>query len=376
MVKQPNRILSIFQTPVNADLRFYEKCFKKTGPGPGFSSKSGLVFSKFNPLKMPLFMILFLFAGILSVSAASDIGLRIRYFDKRIYYVQGADEEPIFIHITLTNTGSSTYRFKLADERVFSVDFDIRTMSNRTLDPAELLVRKRTANRQVFFREVVVEPGESFSFVEDLRNYAELNHAGSFIIQARMYPELYRPVPDNPAAGINAAYPLESNRLHLNLRPPSLPGPGGIPLAMDVETNAILVREQLPPDQVIEYILTARQKSQWEKFFLYMDLETMISRDSVRRRQWLAESEEGRQRMLARYRTELENGVIDGDIVTIPAEFQIERTTYGAEEGTVTVLEKFKIGNYIERKRYTYYLRRKDDIWTIIDYTVLNLGTE
>jgi hypothetical protein len=344
MVKQPNYILSLFQNPV-------KKAFLKT----------------------PLFILLFLLWGILPISAASDIGLSIRYFDKRIYHVRGADEDPIFIHITITNTGPSTYRFKLADERAFSVDFDIRTMSNRALDPSELLIRKRTTSRQVFFREIAVEPGESFSFVEDLRNYAEFTQAGSFVIQARMYPELYRPAPDNSSAGI---HPLESNRLHLNLRPPSLPGPGGIPLAMDVETNAILVREQLPPDQVVTYMLSARQKTQWEKFFLYMDLETMISRDPVRRRQWLAESEEGRQRMLARYRNELENGIIDGDVVTIPAEFQIERTTYGAEEGTVTVLEKFKIGNYIERKRYTYYLRRKDDIWIIIDYTVLNLGTE
>jgi hypothetical protein len=145
---------------------------------------------------------------------------------------------------------------------------------------------------------------------------------------------------------------------------------------MDVETNAILVRERLPPDQVVEYMLTARQKTQWEKFFLYLDLETMISRDPVRHRQWLAESEEGRRRMLARYRSELEEEVTDGDIATIPMEFQIERTAYNAEEGTVVVLEKFKTGNYIERKRYTYYVRRKDDIWIIIDYAVLNLGTE
>jgi hypothetical protein len=327
-----------------------------------------------------IFIILLLFTGLLSVSAASDIGLSIRYFDKRIYHVQGADEDPIFIHITIANSSPSTYRFKLADERAFSIDFDIRTMSNRAVEPTELLIRKRSGSQQVFFREIVVEPGESFSFVEDLRNYADLSQAGSFIIQAKMYPELYRPSAAVQTAGraavISAGQPLESNRLNLNLRPPALPGPNGIPLAMDVETNGILVRERLPPDQVIEYMLKARQKTQWERFFLYIDLETMISRDPARRRQWLAESEEGRQRMLARYRTELEEGVTDGDIVTIPAEFQIERTSYGAEEGTVVVLEKFIIGSYTERKRYTYYLYRKDDIWTIIDYTVLNLGTE
>jgi hypothetical protein len=238
------------------------------------------------------------------------------------------------------------------------------------VEAAERLIRKRTENRQVFFREVAVESGESFSFVEDIRDYASLNQSGSFVVQAKLYPELFRPG-EGAAAEI-----LESNRLSLSLRPPVLPGPDGIPLEMDVATNALLVREKLPPDQVIDYILTARQKSQWEKYFLYMDLESMISRDPVRRRQWLAESEEGRQRMLARYRTELQNSVIDGDIAAIPMEFEIERTTYNNEEGTVIVLEKFRIGNYTERRRYTYYLRRRDDIWTVADYSVVNLGTE
>jgi hypothetical protein len=145
---------------------------------------------------------------------------------------------------------------------------------------------------------------------------------------------------------------------------------------MDVETNAVLVREKLAPDQVVEYLITARQKSQWEKFFLYLDLEAMITRDAPRQRKWLAEGEEGRRRMLDQYRLELQNTVTDGDIATIPTEFSIERTLYNNLEGTVTVLEKFRTGNYTERKRYTYYLHRKDDIWTVIDYSVINLGTE
>jgi hypothetical protein len=288
----------------------------------------------------------------------------IRYYDKRIYYVEDA---PIFVQVTITNHGPSPYRFKLADERAWSLDFDVRTVSNRAIEPAALLVRKRTESRQVFFREVVVESGESFAFVEDLRDYAALSRSGAFVVRARIYPELYR----GPGAP-----PLESNRLSLNLRPPLLPGPEGIPLEMDQETNAILVREKLPPDETVRYILSARQKGQWEKFFLYLDLEAMIARDGSRQRQWLAESEEGRRRMLTRYRGDLQSSVVDGDIATIPMTFEIERTTYGAEEGTVVVLEKFKTGDYIEKKRYTYYLRRRDDIWTIIDYSVVNLGTE
>jgi hypothetical protein len=329
--------------------------------------------------QIALFLILIAAAGIPAEETAipslpaayqvqPNIELSIRFFDKRIYYVADA---PVFVQVSIANKGPGAYRFKLADERAWSVDFDVRTVSNRTVDPAEVLVRRRSAAAQVYFREISVESGESFSFVEDIRDYANLQQSGVFVVQARVYPELY-----HPAALAVRDTPLESNRLSLNIRPPAIPGPDGIPLAMDVETNAILVREKLAPDEVVAYTLTARQKSQWEKFFLYLDLEAMATRDGGRRRQWLAESEEGRRRMTARYRMELQNAVVDGDIATIPTEFQIERTSYGAEEGTVVVLEKFRGGSYTERKRYTYTLRRKDDIWTIVDYTVVNLGTE
>ncbi|MDR1957034.1 MAG: hypothetical protein LBQ30_09310 [Treponema sp.] len=326
--------------------------------------------------KQSIIFIAALFLGVL-FTASADIGLSIRYFDKRIYYVPGTaapsgSMDPIYVQVTITNDSPSPFRFKLADERVFSIDFEVRTMSNRLLDPAPFLLRKRSQSQQVYFREISIASGESFSFVENLRDYADLQQSGSFIVQARMYPELYR-----TAAAGNPVHPLESNRLSLSLRPRSLIGPDGIPLEMDVETNAVLVREKLSPDEVVKYMLSARQKSQWEKFFLYLDLESMLTRDGVRQRQWIAESEEGRRQMIARYRTDLQSSVVDGDIAIVPSEFQIERTNYNEQEGTVIVLEKFKIGPTVtERKRYTYYVRRTYDIWTIVDYTVVNLGTE
>ena len=313
-------------------------------------------------------------------SGAGTVDFSIRFFDKRIYHVE---KDPVSVQITITNNSPATYRFKLADERVFSVDFDVRTVSNRPLEPADSLVQKRTQYQRIFFREIAVESGESFSFVEDLRDYVNLGRPGSFVVQARVYPELYRsPETASPAALRVSAPPVKdsgalvSNRLNLNIRPPAIPGPDGIPLEMDVATNAVLVRERLSPDQAVEYMLTARQKSQWEKFFLYLDLEAMLSRDAARGRQWLAEGEEGRGRMLARYREELRNAVVDEDISVIPTEFIMERTQYNTTEGTVTVLEKFRTGNFTELRRYTYHLRQKDSIWTITHYTVTKLGTE
>jgi len=122
-------------------------------------------------------------------------------------------------------------------------------------------------------------------------------------------------------------------------------------------------------------MISARQKSQWEKFYLYLDLETMLTQDGARQRRWLNESAEGRKRMVDQFRQELKNPSADG-ISVIPTDYLIEETRYNNFEGTVTVLEKFKNTNFTEVKRYTYYMRFKDNVWTITGYTVSNLGTE
>jgi len=325
--------------------------------------------------RIGLILLLAVFGVMMSLNVSAvefganpGIDFSIRFFDRRIYYAQS---DPINIQITITNNSPLTYRFKLADERAFSLDFDVRTVSNRLLEPADALVRKRTQYQQIFFREIAVESGESFSFVEDLRNYVKIGQAGSFVVQARVYPELFRFGSDVAAQPVA----LESKRLSLSVWPPLATTPEGIPLEMDVATGAVLVRERLAPDQVVEYMISARQRSQWEKFFLYLDLETMLAQDGARQRRWLSESEEGRKRMVDQYRQELRNPTTDG-ISVIPTEYYIEATQYNNFEGTVTVLEKFRNSFFTEVKRYTYYMRFKDNVWTITGYSVTNLGTE
>jgi hypothetical protein len=311
--------------------------------------------------------LLFLFFALAASAWAADIELSIRFYDKKVYFIAKNEAEPIYVLATLYNAGSAPFRFKLAEERAFSVDFDVRNLSNQSLAPADYLLRKRSESRNVYFREITVEPRESYSFIEDIRNYADLSEPGSFVVQARFFPELFRTANETP---------LASNRLNLNLRPPLLPGPDGIPFEMDVETNAVLAREHLSPDEVVTYMLDARIKGQWEKFFLYMDIPAMLRRDGARQRAYLNESEEGRLRMIARYREDLSASVIDGDIAAIPSDYRIESTNYNDTTGTVVVTEWFQEGRITERRRYTYSLRRVDDVWLIQDYTPTRLGTE
>jgi hypothetical protein len=298
-----------------------------------------------------------------AVEAEPGVEFNIRFLDRKIYYVES---DPIKVQITINNKTPNTYRFKLADERVFSLDFDIRTMTNRRLTEADNLIRKRTEYQQIYFREIAIESGESFSFVENLRDYVKIIQPGSYRVKALIFPELFRA----------SNFVFESNYLALNLRPSAIPGPDGIPLEMDVATGAVLVCQPIPPDEVVAYMITARQQSQWERFFLYLDVEKMISREASQKQKWNSENEEGRRNMVKEYRKNLQNSVIDGDINVIPTSFQIERTEYNNNEGTVIVLTRFRQTNFTELRRYTYYLERKDNIWKIVNYTVRGLGTE
>jgi hypothetical protein len=309
---------------------------------------------------------LFWFVGLsplFAVDVEPGVEFNIRFLDRKIYYIE---TDPIFVQITINNKTPSAYRFKLADERVFSLDFDIRTMTNRRLSEADNLIRKRTEYQQIYFREITIESGESFSFVENLRDYVKIIQPGSYRVKALVFPELFKA----------SNFVFESNYLALNLRPTAIPGPDGIPLEMDIATGAVLVCQPIPPDEVVSYMITARQQSQWERFFLYLDVEKMISREASQKQKWNTENEEGRKNMVKEYRKNLQSSVIDGDINVIPTSFQIEKTEYNNNEGTVIVLTRFRYSNFTELRRYTYYLERKDNIWKIVNYTVRGLGTE
>ncbi|MDR0639877.1 MAG: hypothetical protein LBG27_13435 [Spirochaetaceae bacterium] len=322
-------------------------------------------------MKRQTIAVVLVLLGARFVFGDENVAVSIRFYDKQIYHLAS---EPILVQVTITNNGLLPYRFRLAEDRAFSVEFDVKTLQNRMVPQADALLRKRTGSRQVYFRDVAVETGESFSFIEDLRHYAAIEDAGAYVIQAKIYPEAYRASLDGAPDGTPAV--LSSNRLQLTVRPPAIPGPDGLPVMLDVETKANLVREKLPPDEVVAWTINARQRSQWEKFFLYIDLETMVSRDGSRQRQWRTESEEGRARMVARYRSDLMAATVDGDISMIPSDFTIERTAYNAENAEVTVQCLFRQNNFTERRRYTYYLRRDSSFWSIVDYMVINLGTE
>ena len=141
-------------------------------------------------------------------------------------------------------------------------------------------------------------------------------------------------------------------------------------------TAELLNPEDISPDKVVERTIIARQKSLWDQYFLYMDIEAMLQRDAVAKRKYNAVSADERARLLKNYKADLMQSRIDNDIVAVPESFEIEKTLYSRTEGTVTVTEWFKYPNFREKKSYVYKVRQREGIWQIYDYVVTNLGTE
>ena len=142
--------------------------------------------------------VLFVFAQ-LQVFAADNkeqnfenASVSIKYFNKSLYYPGNTDENPVSVHITIKNNGTETLRFKLADDRAFSLDFNAYTVKNNRLEETETLIEKRTTNQTVYFREIALEYGEEYSFVENVKEFLKIEDSSVYYLELFFYPELYK----------------------------------------------------------------------------------------------------------------------------------------------------------------------------------------
>jgi hypothetical protein len=297
----------------------------------------------------------------------AGVSVSIRFYNKAIYF-PGSDVE---IKVTIANDSGSTYRFKLADNRLYSIDFDVRTMTNTEVLRSQKFTTQMNSNQPAFFRDVSIDPGEAYSFTETLADFRDITDPGMYVVTARFFPSL------NPDMGATGKQPasLTSNRLTLSVRP-SAQGLAAVQEKIDQQTGEVLSREALPPDQVVAFTIQARQHGNWNRFFLYLDVPSLIKRDPARARRFLRMSETDQQAFIQKFKADLQHQTDSSDIVVVPSSFQIIKTSYTPDRGTVEALEKFKNSNFTEVKRYTYTLERRDNIWYIVGYEVQNLGTE
>ncbi|WP_460056267.1 hypothetical protein [Spirochaeta dissipatitropha] len=289
--------------------------------------------------------------------------LQIRYYDQQLYTI----DSRVYIRLSINNTSPESKSFRLAEHRQFSVDFDIRTDENIALNPSRRYLDIQTGNRPIFYREIHLEPGEEFAFVEELNHYSEINNAGMYTIQAHFNPGI-----GSAADGRNNR--ISSNRLNLSIRPAMSQIETAL-MEAEEEIRIALLKQDLPPDQTVRYVIESRQREQWERFFLYLDVERIMLRNPNLARQFRNSNPNERREMVETYRKLMQQQETDDEILQIPQSFTIMQTEYTPTDGSVTVRSFFRYPGYTEVREYIYYLQRENGYWQIYDYAVRNLGT-
>ena len=300
-------------------------------------------------------------AASLTFAFSDNVSVSIRFFDKKIYY----PDSEIQLQVRIVNNSINNFSFNSAEIRSFNFNFNVKTLTNISIrESDEYLLRSRT-NNPVFYREITLLPGEEYAFITRLDDFVDITESGIYIIQSNFYPEFQM--------GYDSGY-IESNKLTLSIRP-SIDIPEFFE-QIDIETGEILKIISMPPDEVVKYVIEARQQNSWNKYFLYLDIESLLLNHPDRKHQYNKLSEERQIEMIEKYKNELKNNLVDNDILLRPSSFEILKTSYTQSEATVEVNEEFIYSDITEYKKYTYYLHRFGSIWSIYNYEVRNLGTK
>lgn len=290
---------------------------------------------------------------------AQSLDVRIRLHNEQVYF----PDSQVQIAVTVHNPGATPQRFRIADDRRFSVNFQVRDTDSRQIEPSADLITARSAN-QVFYRDLTLQPGEEIRFVESLHSYVQGLEMGTFTVHAQFYPEL-----------IGNAGSLISNPISLRIRAGLTPEVQQEQLVAAVIEEQ-LAREALSPDQIVSFLIEARRQGNWDRFFLYLNLERLYRGVPSRERSYVRMSETDQIEALRTFRAELIDQSTDGDLSVVPDQFEIVQTSYTPNEGQVVARLYFDFPTYREVKRYTYNVERRDGFWEVVSFSVVNLANE
>lgn len=311
-----------------------------------------------------------LFLSSIIFSQTNNLGnvtLEINYDKEDVFY----PNDYIPIRITIKNNSAETYRFKLAENKTFNTEVNVYGLDNKALVESDKFSSLKSYENPILYREVSILPGEEFSFVQNLSDYREIKE-GVYVVSAKFYPNLN-------VDTITRKSVLESNKLALSVKPAFLKGDTGAKYSEELKRNIVERLKQLnmPPDEVVTYLIKARIENNREKFFLYLDAESLYTKNTRAAYIYKRQSEDGRTKILNQYKDQLWASEINDDISMVPMDYEVVSTSYSGVQAEVIVRQTYKFSpKYIEAKRFTYHLDKRDNIWIINGYEVLNLGNK
>ncbi|WP_445436082.1 hypothetical protein [Candidatus Borreliella tachyglossi] len=289
------------------------------------------------------------------------LDFKIKFFNQSIYRVNSN----VSIEVSLSNLSDDLITLEMGDINTFGFDFDVADTTNlRVKRPIEY-VKDRSKNVAIPVRTLSLRPNERFSVVMSLNQFVQFNKDGVYFVKGVFFPDISDPHKR-----------IESNVITLFLKPKMDDASEKVDfanLASNHEIQDVLKRENLSPDKIVEYLFGALRLGEKEKFFLYIDLESLILNDQNKSYLYKHELKTGSSNMLEEYKEYLWSGS-NSDISKAPNKFSIVETTYTDSTGKVVSDLYFDDGHFYITKRYTFFFKKYDSYWIIYDYTVQNTG--
>lgn len=291
----------------------------------------------------------------------SGIIVKIELANPKIYY----QNDDIYINVKIFNTTNEEKSLLIANDKRYSFDFEIVTMQNRAIEHSNEYIISFHKVQPVFNSIIRVAPNEGYVYEARLKDYFDLNKAGQYFIKCLYHPELKL---NNSKERV-----INSNLLSVNIRPGEI-STQNIVEEKSIEEEKMYFATKRSPDEVVSYMLNARINQEWEKFYLYLDLEKLILTNNNFRAKYVKADAERQHELIKQYKEYLKRNTID-EISFLPNKFEIMKTEYTEGRGKVEVVIYFKYLDYTEKKYYTYFLNKKGNIWYIYSYEVMNMGT-
>ncbi|MEE1290985.1 MAG: hypothetical protein UHW86_08125 [Spirochaetota bacterium] len=304
--------------------------------------------------------ILFTLFALLTISVYSQpVSVNIEFTNPKIFKAN----EDIYIDVKLSNKETTPYSSLMAQDKRYSFDFELISLQNKQQQHSADYSNFFNRVQPVFHSVVRLEENEGYTYRVLLNDYFDMNITGQYILKCIYYPEMkLSNSPDNTA--------VKSNSITLNIRPADS-DEQFIQEYIVAEKEKSLIMEKKSPDEVVDYMLNARINGEWEKFFLYIDLDKMICADITFGKRYKKADSDMQQEILKEYKEYLKKDKIN-EISYLPCKFEIIKTEYTAGSGKVDAFVMFKEHDYVDKKYYTYFLKKQDDKWKITNYTVSN----
>jgi hypothetical protein len=272
--------------------------------------------------------------------------------------------DEVFIDVKLINKSENSISTYISDDKKFCFDFKILTMQNKEIEHSKEYTTSFYRVQTIFKSKIDLDQDQGYTYKVRLNDYYDLDKTGQFYIKGFYYPTLKSSDTNN--------IQITSNQLTINIKPKDFEDQF-ITEKKSIEEEKKLNAEKRSPDEVVEYMLKARMSKEWEKYFLYIDLEKLILTNNNFKDKFLKSDTEKQKEIIAQYKKYLQKDTIE-DISYLPHAYEIVKTEYYPQgKGKVEVIIQHKYLDYIEKKYYTFFLYKRDKVWYVYSYEVMNM---